>query len=111
MSVIFTIFTENDWHLDTLWKCYLLCPFRLKKFQPNLFAQAQKFRIFEKKSSLWVSVIRDPDKHGRKLSSWKTVLYLQMAKMFTFANGYLFAIPSFAILEEITSALLIAMPS
>ena len=58
MSVIFTIFTENDWHLDTLWKCYLLCPFRLKKFQPNLFAQAQKFRIFEKKNSLWVSVVR-----------------------------------------------------
>ena len=30
----------------------------LKTFQPKMSAQAQKFEIFEKKSSLWKSVVR-----------------------------------------------------
>ena len=30
----------------------------LKKFQPNLSAQAQKFKIFEKKNILWVFLVR-----------------------------------------------------
>ena len=32
----------------------------LKKFQPKMSAQAQKFKIFEK-NSLWVSVVRALD--------------------------------------------------
>ena len=40
----------------------------LIKFQPNLSAQAQKFLIFEKKNSLWVSVVRGA---GKKCRAWK----------------------------------------
>ena len=36
------------------------CPKCLKRFQPKMSAQAQKFEIFEK-SSLWVSVVRGVD--------------------------------------------------
>ena len=36
---------------------FLRYPKCLKKCQPNLSAQAQKFQIFVKKSSRWVSVV------------------------------------------------------
>ena len=47
--------TVPKWVLINRPKKYPKCP---KKFQPDLSAQAQNFGIFEKKNSLWVSVVR-----------------------------------------------------
>ena len=58
-----------------------------KKIQPKMSAQAQKLKIFEKKSSLWVSVVR-----GTKIAQGYRFSHAMGIMLWTFWQLKLFCI-------------------